>query len=50
MPDATPPPSDFWSLLEEAEETVVRWPEWQQRYEVDVYGGLVVGDKTTKSD
>lgn len=42
MPDTPPPQNDFWSLLEEAEETVERWPEWQRRY--------VVADKTTKSD
>lgn len=28
---------DFWAMLEEAEQTVGAWPEWQQRYEADVY-------------
>lgn len=49
MPDAPPPPTDFWSLLAEAEETVERWPEWQRRYEVDMAGASLAGDKTTKS-
>jgi hypothetical protein len=25
---------DFWDELEEAENTVQRWPSWQQRYDV----------------
>ena len=28
---------DFWDVLDEAEQTVERWPTWQQRYEADVY-------------
>jgi hypothetical protein len=48
MPDAAPPPDDFWSLLDEAEEAVERWPEWQRRYLVEP--PLVSSDKTTKSD
>jgi len=31
------PVVDLWSILEEAEATVERWPEWQQRYEADVH-------------
>jgi hypothetical protein len=29
-------PVDWWGVLEEAEQTVEQWPEWQQQYEVDV--------------
>ena len=29
---------DFWDVLNEAEETVERWPAWQQRVEGDVFG------------
>lgn len=32
MPDPASQPVDLWALLDEAEETVERWPEWQQRY------------------
>jgi hypothetical protein len=28
---------DLWGVMEEAEQTVERWPDWQQRYEADVY-------------
>jgi hypothetical protein len=28
---------DLWSVLEEAEETVDAWPEWQRQYEADVH-------------
>ena len=27
---------DFWSELEEAQQTVEQWPDWQQRYDADV--------------
>lgn len=30
-------PVDFWSVLDEAQETVEAWPEWQRRYDADVY-------------
>ena len=30
-------PVDLWGVLDEAEETVEKWPAWQQRYEADVY-------------
>jgi hypothetical protein len=32
-----PQPIDLWSVLDEAEQTVEHWPEWQQRYDADVY-------------
>jgi hypothetical protein len=28
---------DFWDVLDEAEQTVERWPSWQQEYDADVY-------------
>lgn len=28
---------DFWVELEEAEQTVERWPPWQQRYDADLH-------------
>jgi hypothetical protein len=28
---------DFWDVLDEAEQTVERWPSWQQEYDGDVY-------------
>jgi hypothetical protein len=31
--------SDFWGVLVEAEQTVERWPEWQQRVEADPFYG-----------
>jgi len=30
-------PIDFWDVLDEAEETVERWPRWQQQVEADVF-------------
>ncbi len=36
MADEAPQSVDFWSELEEAHQTVEQWPDWQQRYEVDV--------------
>ena len=30
-------PVDFWAVLEDATQSVERWPEWKQRYEADVY-------------
>jgi hypothetical protein len=37
-------PVDLWGVLDEAEETVEKWPAWQQRYEADVYReGMEVG-------
>ncbi|HEY0160723.1 MAG TPA: hypothetical protein VGF28_25785 [Thermoanaerobaculia bacterium] len=37
MTAEAPQPVDLWSVLEEAEETVDAWPEWQQQYEADVH-------------
>jgi hypothetical protein len=37
-------PIDFWDVLDEAEETVERWPAWQQRVAGDVFGEHVVMD------
>jgi hypothetical protein len=37
MTEEVSQPVDLWSVLEEAEETVETWPEWQQQYEADVY-------------
>jgi hypothetical protein len=36
---------DFWATLDDAEETVESWPDWQRRYEADVHGegGVEVG-------
>ena len=28
---------DFWDVLDEAEQTVEKWPAWQQDVEADVY-------------
>lgn len=28
---------DFWGVLDEAEETVERWPWWKQHYRADVH-------------
>ena len=39
MADEGSEPIDLWGVLEEAEQTVERWPAWQQRYEGDVYYG-----------
>jgi hypothetical protein len=36
MADAFPD-FDFWTVLEEAEQTVAVWPEWQRRYVADVF-------------
>ena len=38
MAGEAPQAGDFWELLDEAEQTVERWPDWQQRYEADVFG------------
>jgi hypothetical protein len=35
MAEEASPPVDFWSVLEDAKETVEKWPDWQQRYEAD---------------
>jgi hypothetical protein len=37
MADEAPQPVDFWSVLDEAQQTVEGWPLWQQRYDADVY-------------
>lgn len=37
MAEEVPQPIDFWSVLDEAQQTVEAWPAWQQRYDVDVY-------------
>lgn len=37
MADEGSEPVDIWDVLEEAEQTVEGWPDWQQRYEGDVY-------------
>lgn len=29
---------DFWSVLDEASESVEQWPAWQRKYEADVFG------------
>lgn len=50
MPDAPPPQDDFWSLLDEAEETVRTWPEWQRRYELAVFAAASPLEKTPQSD
>jgi hypothetical protein len=28
---------DFWDELEEAQQTVERWPPWRQRYDADMH-------------
>jgi len=28
---------DFWDVLDDAEQTVERWPAWQREVEADVY-------------
>lgn len=30
-------PVDFWAVLEDAQQSVEKWPEWKQRYDADVY-------------
>ena len=42
MADEAPQSVDFWSELEEAQQTVEQWPDWQQRYEADVHSALPV--------
>ena len=37
MTEEVSQPVDLWSVLEEAEETVDTWPEWQRQYEADVH-------------
>ncbi len=37
MADEASKSVDFWSVLEDAKQTVESWPEWQQRYEADIY-------------
>ena len=37
MSDQVPEPVDLWDALEEAEQTVARWPSWQQRYDADLH-------------
>jgi hypothetical protein len=37
MAEEDSPPVDLWEVLDEAKETVEKWPAWQQRYEADVY-------------
>jgi hypothetical protein len=39
-------PVDWWGVLEEAEETVEQWPEWQRQYEVDVNTDTVIATRT----
>jgi hypothetical protein len=37
MADEVTESVDLWDVLEEAEETVQRWPSWQQQYDADIY-------------
>jgi hypothetical protein len=37
MPDEVPQSDDFWNELEDAEQSVEKWPPWQQRYEADIH-------------
>ena len=37
MSDEAPESVDLWDALEEAEQTVARWPSWQQGYDADLY-------------
>ena len=37
MSDEAPESVDLWDVLEEAEQTVERWPPWQRQYEADIY-------------
>jgi hypothetical protein len=37
MADEVPESVDLWDVLEEAEQTVQRWPPWQRQYEADIY-------------
>lgn len=37
MADEVPESVDLWDVLEEAEQTVRRWPSWQQQYDADIY-------------
>jgi hypothetical protein len=36
MPEERREAVDFWEELDEAEQTVARWPAWQRGYGVDV--------------
>jgi hypothetical protein len=51
MADEASKSVDFWSVLEEAKQTVESWPAWQQRYEADIYyeGYPGVSVKTTEA-
>jgi hypothetical protein len=37
MANGAPQAIDLWDVMDEAEETVERWPHWQQRIEADVF-------------
>lgn len=37
MADEVPESVDLWDVLEEAEQTVERWPPWQRQYDADIY-------------
>ena len=37
MADEAPQSVDLWDVLDEAEQTVERWPSWQRQYDADVY-------------
>ena len=37
VPQSLPQSNDFWNELEEAGQSVEKWPPWQQRYEADVH-------------
>jgi hypothetical protein len=36
MAEENPQPVDLWEVLDEAVETVEKWPSWQQQYDADV--------------
>ena len=37
MSDEVPESVDLWDALDEAEQTVARWPSWQQGYDADLH-------------
>ena len=41
MAEEDPQPVDLWEVLDEAEESVEKWPAWQQRYEADVFAETI---------
>jgi hypothetical protein len=44
MAEENPQPVDLWEVLDEAVETVEKWPSWQQQYDADVSEEVAWGE------